>query len=239
MKRENCLMVIVSLLIALSTIPCFSQETYEFLLEWGSRGSRVSEFNFPTAVATDSSGSVYVVDPGNNRIQKFDPDGNFIRMFDLGGIDPSGLSKTPHSISTDSTGNVYAVVSIGTTTPPAPPPQPYIYKFDSNGSFISRWSISGTIVTDSDIRRGVTVDSSENVYVVDTLNNWIQKFDSNGKLLTQWGSSGTGDGQLDHPGGVAVDSRGHIYVADTWNQRTQKFDSSGHFLHPMGFLPWL
>jgi sugar lactone lactonase YvrE len=148
-------------------------------------------------------------------------------MFDFGETDASGFAKIPYGILADLTGNIYVVVSLGATTSPASPPAPYIYKFDSNGKFISKWSISGIIETDSDVRRGVAVDSSGNVYVVDTLNNWIQKFDLNGNLLAQWGSSGNGDGQLNHPGGVTVDPHGYIYVADTWNQRIQKFDSSG------------
>jgi len=234
MKRANCLMVIVSLLVTSYAIPCISQETYEFLLEWGSGGSGVSQFNSPIAVTTDPSGNVYVADRGNNRIQKFDSDGNFIVMFDFGTTDTSGFTETPYGISADSTGNVY-VVSVRTATSLPTPPVPYIYKFDSYGNFISKWRISGTIDPYSGVRRGVAVDSPGNVYVVDSISNWVQKFDSNGNFLTQWGSSGNGDGQFNHPGGVAVDLHGYIYVADTGNQRIQKFDSSGHFITQWGF----
>ena len=36
------------------------------------------DFNNPHAVALDSSGNAYVLDSGNNRVQKFNADGNFI-----------------------------------------------------------------------------------------------------------------------------------------------------------------
>ena len=45
----------------------------------------------------------------------------------------------------------------------------------------------------------VALDSSGNIYVVDTWNHRIQKFDSSGTFLAKWGSYGTGDGQFYRP----------------------------------------
>ena len=41
----------------------------------------------PVGVGTDTAGDVYVTDQGNNRIQKFDPKGHWLRAFgdDVGG----------------------------------------------------------------------------------------------------------------------------------------------------------
>jgi DNA-binding beta-propeller fold protein YncE len=44
----------------------------------GDVGGHGGEFNLPSGVAVDSAGNVYVADPLNNRIQKFDPDGHFL-----------------------------------------------------------------------------------------------------------------------------------------------------------------
>ncbi len=43
----------------------------QFLTKWGSEGSDDGQFKSPNGVAMDSSGSVYVGDWGNTRIQKF------------------------------------------------------------------------------------------------------------------------------------------------------------------------
>ena len=43
------------------------------------------QFNGPNGVATDSSGNVYVADTDNNRIQKFDSNGNFITKWGFDG----------------------------------------------------------------------------------------------------------------------------------------------------------
>ena len=56
------------------------------LTSWGSAGSGNGQFSRfsdlsvsgPAGVATDGSGNVYVADPGNSRIQKFDASGTFL-----------------------------------------------------------------------------------------------------------------------------------------------------------------
>ena len=74
--------------------------------------------------------------------------------------------------------------------------------------------------------RGITTDSSGNVYVADVGNDRIQKFDSDGNFITKWGSEGTGDGQFDAPRGITTDSSGNVYVADGFNDRIQVFSQS-------------
>ena len=47
----------------------------------GNVGSGAGQFAAPWGVATDDRGRVYVVDYGNNRIQKFSPDGAFLAQW--------------------------------------------------------------------------------------------------------------------------------------------------------------
>jgi sugar lactone lactonase YvrE len=42
-----------------------------FISKWGSEGSGDGEFSYPSAVAVDRAGNVYVADSGNDRIQRF------------------------------------------------------------------------------------------------------------------------------------------------------------------------
>ena len=78
--------------------------------------------------------------------------------------------------------------------------------------------------------RGVTLDSTGNLYVVDSKNNRIQKLSPTGEVLAVWGREGAEPGQFKDPCGIAVGPDGNIYVADTWNHRIQKFDAEGKFL---------
>jgi DNA-binding beta-propeller fold protein YncE len=80
----------------------------------------------------------------------------------------------------------------------------------------------------------VALDSSNNVYVADNLNNRVEKFTSSGNYLTQWGGSGSGNGQFEGPTGIAVDSSKNVYVADGSNSRVEKFDISGNYLTQWG-----
>ena len=100
--------------------------------------------------------------------------------------------------------------------------------------FIRTWGTTGSGNGQFTAAYGVAVDSTGNVYVVDTNNNRIQKFTATGSYVGQWGSNGTGNGQFSNPYGVAVDSSGNVYVADYSNNRIQKFTSTGTFLTKWG-----
>ena len=62
----------------------------EFITSWGSRGSEPGQFAVPHDLAMDSAGRLFVGDRGNNRVQIFDQDGNFILEWEQFGR-PSGL----------------------------------------------------------------------------------------------------------------------------------------------------
>ena len=50
----------------------------QFMFQWGSNGAGEGQFSGPHGIEVDAEGNVYVVDTGNNRIQKFTSDGVFL-----------------------------------------------------------------------------------------------------------------------------------------------------------------
>lgn len=83
----------------------------KFLREVGfGRGSENGFFNFPTYVAVDADGLVYVADTLNFRIQVFNVDGEFVRSYGKNGDNPGDFSKLK-GMAFDSFGNLYAVDS--------------------------------------------------------------------------------------------------------------------------------
>src|SRR5918996_546698 len=78
-------------------------------------------------------------------------------------------------------------------------------------SLVTSWGSEGVGEGQFKLPHGVDIDSSGNVYVVDTGNFRVQKFDSNGKFITMWGSKGEGEGQFNFPWGVTIDSSNNVY----------------------------
>lgn len=81
--------------------------------------------------------------------------------------------------------------------------------------------------------KGIAVDSSGNILVVDTENQTIRRIDPQGEITTVAGQGpkhrgGGGDGgpatraELDRPHGICVDSQGTIYLGDTLNNRVRR-----------------
>jgi len=65
-----------------------------FITQWGSEGNADGQFNYPTGVALDAVGGVYVADSGNNRIQKFLATSFVLDDADPDDGDPIGSSVT-------------------------------------------------------------------------------------------------------------------------------------------------
>jgi DNA-binding beta-propeller fold protein YncE len=198
------------------------------------------QFYYTEGIDIDSSGNVYVAEQGNDRVQKFDSNGNFIAKW--GGLGKKdGQFDVAYALAIDSNDCVYVSDSDNCR----------IQKFDSNGNFIVKWGSYGKKDGQFSSPHAIAVDSSDNIYVTEETNHRIQKFDSNGNFIAKWGSfcsieehSGwnedspgaiePGDGQFNHPIGIIIDRTGFVYVADHMNHRIQKFDSNGNFIAKWG-----
>ena len=136
-----------------------------------------------------------------------------------------GQFKAPNDVAVDDSGNIYTI-EWGQNTGEGH----RIQKFDSSGNFLFKFGKGGTGGSgDFFGPSGIEVDSSGNIYVVESWGNRVQKFDSDGVFLLEFGAAGSGDSEFNNPFGIAVDSSDNVYVADTFNHRIQKFNSTGVF----------
>ena len=62
-------------------------------------------FNSPSDLVMDEAGNIYILDAGNDRIQKFDPEGKFLASFGREGQGP-GEFQSPTSLDIDADGNL-------------------------------------------------------------------------------------------------------------------------------------
>lgn len=86
----------------------FDAQSGAHLFDIGKRGTAPGEFNLPRDITVASDGSLYVVDGGNFRVQKFDADGKYISAFGKVGRS-GGQFARPKEIAVDKDGNVYVV----------------------------------------------------------------------------------------------------------------------------------
>jgi hypothetical protein len=153
---------------------------------------------------------VYVADGLNDRVQKFDGDGNFVCQW-VGDYDLDGPSARPQALAVDGQNFLY-VNALGR-----------IEKYDHQGRFLGSW---GSGINASDI----AIDTQGNLYMTDVASSSVMEYGPTGNFITQWGSLGAGDAQFDSPTGIAIDAQNNVYVADRNNNRIQKFDSDGTYL---------
>jgi len=120
----------------------------------------------PTDVLADVSGNIYVLDSGNNRIQKFDEDGNYLLTIGRKGQGPGEILNS-QDIELDSHSNII-VFDMGNNR---------ITKFDSKGNLIFSFNLK--------FRPSFGVlDSEDNFYVYCHYNGkLIHKFNSQGQYL--------------------------------------------------------
>jgi len=97
----------------------------------GSKGLGEGQLIGPQNLTVDEDGYLYVVDYGNRRICKFDPDGKYIISFGMrtavfpGMISPTGIAA--------GNGKIYAADNAAKA----------IYIFDPNGNYLGRLAVTG------------------------------------------------------------------------------------------------
>jgi sugar lactone lactonase YvrE len=210
----------------------------------GSSGSadgtgNAARFSFPTGVAVDSAGNVYVADDGNNTIRKITPCGDVSTLAGLAGTtgsaDGTGSAarfSQPFGVTVDGAGTIYVADRdnhmIRKITP-AGVVSTFAGLAGSNGSADGNGSAARF-----NFPLGVAVDNAGNVYVADTNSSTVRKITPSGDVSTfagQASSVGSADGtgnaaRFNNTQGVAVDSSGNVYVADYLNHTIRRITPS-------------
>ena len=167
-----------------------------------------ARFNFPTGVAVDGAGNLYVADAYNDTVRKITSDGSVATLAGLAGSPgASGTTVTdalfnqPIGVAVDGSGTVYVADTVNCT----------VRKITASGAVTT---VAGTVFANAGIAgfadgtttmltlfnqpRGLVPDGSGGLYVADTGNAAIRQIAANGTVrtpaMTQGSSSSTGSG---------------------------------------------
>ena len=200
-----------------------------------------AKFNNPRNITRDSLGNLYVADGGNNCIRKIDVNSNVTTVAGsaagyVNSIGSLASFRNPNGIALDPLGNLYVgesgnnlvrkITPLPTFTCGESSETVQVTTFAGSGDQ-GGYDAQGTAATFFGAW-AVTVDSTGNVYVVDTWSRIIRKITPAGAVTTFAGVyTGSGSGSLvdgpanasyfNNPIGIAVDLSGNVYVADTGN----------------------
>jgi sugar lactone lactonase YvrE len=180
---------------------------------WGRAGSHPGQFRFVGGdpndpndingkVAVGPTGTVYVSDGGNARVQVFTPQGKFLRQFGSFGTGKAQF-LSPAGLAVDKGGNVYVVDDQPGT----------LSKFSANGKLI--WRIGGAATTERDLAGHLqlvgSIDAHGRLVIANDVRGRILYVDGSGHKVDVFGPPTRG---LATPWacGASVDARGNTYV---------------------------
>jgi tripartite motif-containing protein 71 len=200
-----------------------------FLQAFGTNGSGNGQFNVPKGIAFTTTGTPYVVDSANNRIEIWNlpvPAQSWAAGTSFGSSGPgNGQLSAPSGDTFDGTGNFWVADSNNNR----------IQQFSSTGTFYNAYGSLGSGNGQLNKPVGIAINTgAHDIYVADSGNNRIEEFTTAGAFVATFGSQGSGNGQLSNPTGVALDGSGNVWVADTGNNRIEEFSSTGTFIQTIG-----
>jgi DNA-binding beta-propeller fold protein YncE/ABC-type spermidine/putrescine transport system permease subunit II len=191
------------------------------LMRFGSYGEGPGEFIYTTDIAFGPEGRLYVAEyGGNDRIQVFTPDGEYLFEFGtFGDVTAEPASPGPDELVLNR-------------------PQSIMFSEDRSELFIADAVNHRIVVTDPEgnLLRSIGRPGREqgdlhypyglaqlpdgSILVAEFGSNRIQRFSADGRSLGVYGVLGAGEGELRYPWGVAC-AGGRTFVLDSGNNRVQ------------------
>ncbi len=199
--------------------------------------------NFPSAIAVDADGHLYIADTMNHRIRKVDVDTGLIttiagtghhRFSGDGGPATSASLNEPAALALDSKGSLYIADQSNNR----------IRKIELKTGLITTVAGTGEAAYSGDGQpaieaclagpSGLAIDPDGHLYIADTFNGRIRRVDAETGLIT----TVAGDGgeyryqglanefstSLSRPYGIAVNSEGHLLITDSDSHLIRKWD---------------
>jgi sugar lactone lactonase YvrE len=192
---------------------------------FGSAGTGNGQFAHPGDIAVDATGNLWVADENNNRIEKFNPVGEYLTKFGSSGTGNGQLSR-PTALAIDSKGNIWVTDAGNKRVQEFNEKGEYLTKFGSSGTGNGQFGAAGP--------EGIAIDSKGNLWVSDTSSSRLEEFNSAGAFLKVIGAKGGEPGQFSEPTGIDISPANNVFVADWANSRVEVYNEAGEYLRQFG-----
>jgi DNA-binding beta-propeller fold protein YncE len=199
---------------------------------FGGTGDKPSLFKNPTAIDISQSGQIFVCDRGNNRIQVFNLNGEFIK--DIGGFGwKNDQFDEPLDIWAKSTLNIYVADYNNQRVQRYDKDLNFIDSFFSNEGNDERYQFKEIL--------SVAYSPQGDLFILDAGENKVVKFNSENKGEVAFGYYESGIGELITPTQLDLTANHRIIVSDSKSRGIFVFDYFGTFLrkieHPLFKFP--
>jgi hypothetical protein len=197
-----------------------------------------ASLNFPVGITLDASGNLYIGDQNNGRIRKvyagtgiittLAGNGSLAFAGDDGPATSASLNH-PGGLALDASGNLYIADQDNFRVRRVAAATGIITTVAGNGNVSA--GDGGPATNAGLVPRGVALDASGNLYVVDAVSR-IRKVNTATGIITTVAGIGvhgfTGDGgpatsaSFNDPQRIALDASGNLYIADHMNNRIRR-----------------
>jgi len=218
---------ILLIVVILSGSPCLAFQNSGYVLAdfFGEKGTEPGMMTGPEGISVDSEGNIYVADTGNNRIQKFSPEGILIKMY--GGF---GWGEDQFDEPCDITAVFGLDVFVADRN------NHRIMRFDRKLNYIS--SLGVNALGDEAYRfqypAGISVSRLRDTFVIDSENKRVIRFNSFDAPEVQFGGFSSTGMPLNVPVGIAEFNNNRIYVTDAGQNCIIVFDYFGNYIDLIG-----
>jgi hypothetical protein len=186
-------------------------------LTFGMYGISGNELSWPTGVAVDSKGNVWVADEDNYRVDEFSESGSFIRSIGSQGEGPGQLED----VFGVAVANGHIWVTNGK----------WVEEYGEKGEYIRRFN-------GGEYLRGIALNKAGDIWVVSGGEDRVKEYSEGGVPQEEFGSEGSGNGEFEGPSAIALEENGDLWISGNTpsegRQRVQEFNEKGEYLRQIG-----
>ena len=187
------------------------------VLSFGKEGSGDGMFDYPLGVAVSDGDEIVVADQGNHRVQVFDSNGTFLRSFGHEGKNAGEFTR-PIGIAINKDRQIFVAEG-----------HHRIQIFSWEGRLLGSFGGKGSIYRYLLNRWGLSLDSTGNVIVADTVDKLIKIFTPDGRFVMKIGEQGSFSFPIH-----CVQCGEYFIASDSGEHCIKVFNREGHFQYKFG-----